>query len=213
MDDKALGDGPEEGGSVVGKWSETTRGLPKFMEPNKSFRDKVEERKKILLGPHDVQDGDMADERLVQLYTDFGNIAQDLEAHLDSHWADLGKARYPHAYAETRRAYKQIQEIEKRLNVLKTAYEQILINDFEQTGVETMRIAAGTLSYITEPHAVVKDKKVFLEWCKKDKDLAEVLALPWQKTNELMKARLEAGKNPMPGVEAFNKDKIRFQRR
>ena len=197
----------------MGKWTKVTKGLPKFMEPNKSYREQVEERKKILLNPPDVPDGDMADERLVQLYTDFGSIATNLEAHLDSHWADLGRARFPHAYAEARRAHKQIQEIEKKLSLLKAAYEQILVNEFEETGVETMRIAAGTLSYITEPHAVVKDKKVFLAWCKDDEVLSKVLALPWQKTNELLKARLQEGKSPMPGVEAFNKDKIRFQRR
>jgi hypothetical protein len=107
------------------------------------------------------------------------------------------------------RAEKAEHEAELSLiNLRLEAHHQLLIDIYDETGVENLKLASGhSIRTQVEPNAVVRDKAIYRQWCV-DNGYEELMALPWQTTNSITKERLEDG-NPEPeGVEIFSRTKV-----
>lgn len=107
------------------------------------------------------------------------------------------------------RAEKSSKESElSDINLQLEARHQLLIDIYDEAGVETLKLSSGhSVRTQVEPSAVVKDKEVYRKWCVKN-GYSELMSLPWQTTNSLTKERLEDG-NPEPdGVEIFSRTKV-----
>ena len=107
------------------------------------------------------------------------------------------------------RAKKASKESElSEINLLLEAHHQLLIDVYDEAGVENLKLASGhSVRTQVEPNAVVKDKEVYRKWCLNN-GFGELMSLPWQTTNSLTKERLEEG-NPEPdGIEIFSRTKV-----
>jgi|TARA_R110000824_G_scaffold1386_3_gene7035 hypothetical protein len=106
---------------------------------------------------------------------------------------------------------KKKAEIEGNLsevNLTLEAHHQLLINIYDEAGVENLKLASGhAIRTQVEPNAVVKDKEVYRRWCLAN-GYDELMALPWQTTNSLTKDRLQDGEPEPDGVEIFARTKV-----
>jgi hypothetical protein len=96
------------------------------------------------------------------------------------------------------------------VNLLLEAYQQLLTEEYEIEGVDSLAIDGfGTVRTQPEPYAQVEDRDKFRQWCI-EAGLERSLALPWQTTNALTKQRLMEGLPEPDGVKATVKTKIVF---
>tara|TARA_R110000824_G_scaffold46873_3_gene134246 strand:+ start:373 stop:843 length:471 start_codon:yes stop_codon:yes gene_type:complete len=106
---------------------------------------------------------------------------------------------------------KQKSEVEASLsevNLTLEAHIQMLINIYDEAGVENLKLASGhAIRTQVEPNAVVKDKEAYRHWCLSH-GYEELMALPWQTTNSLTKDRLQEGEPEPDGVEIFARTKV-----
>ena len=106
---------------------------------------------------------------------------------------------------------KQKAEIEASLsevNLILEAHHQLLIDAYDEAGVENLKLASGhAIRTQVEPNAVVKDKEMYRRWCLTN-GYDELMALPWQTTNSLTKDRLQDGEPEPDGVEIFARTKV-----
>jgi hypothetical protein len=103
----------------------------------------------------------------------------------------------------------QLSELQLRLK----AYEQLIIDQFEQDGAYSIKLDTGvSVSVQVEPYAQVRDRDAFRLWCIAN-GLERSLALPWQTTNSLTKERLLAGDPEPDGVQAVVRNKIVLRRK
>jgi len=110
---------------------------------------------------------------------------------------------------EKERVEDELSEINLRLK----AYEQLLVDQFEQEGAYSIKLETGvSVSVQVEPYAQVKDREVFRIWCIQN-GLERSLALPWQTTNSLTKERLLEGEPEPAGVQAVARNKIVLRRK
>ncbi len=96
------------------------------------------------------------------------------------------------------------------LQVELSAVSQLMTKQFEDEGVDNIRVDGRPVSTYLEPAAKVVDKAAFRDWCLADPDLAPKLQL-WPSTMvDLVKQRLLAGEDVPPGVETSAVTRIRL---
>lgn len=143
--------------------------------------------------------------RLDEISKKFDELLAVRKRAARGHWA----SEFGRGWAEMRLVRDRIKELDSAANLVLEAYQRLMLDQMEAEGVESQRLpAVGLISTHQEPHAQVKDKDAFLEYCLKDPDLKKKLALPWQTANELTKRLLEAGEQPPPGVSVWAQTKV-----
>jgi hypothetical protein len=162
----------------MGKWTKFVGVVPK-LKPEASYQDKVEVVKRAVV--------DVCRERTGMPPTS-GMLTQ--------------------AYAALRRQEEELEEKLKEVNLSKTAYEQLLDEQFEAEGITSTKLTDGTsVRTQPEPYAVVKDRDAFRRWCIAN-GYENSLQLPWQTANAILKERLEGGEEMPTGLDAFIKTKV-----
>ena len=94
------------------------------------------------------------------------------------------------------------------VNVRLTAYEQILADRFEESGITQVRLETGqTISTQVKPYAKVHDREQFRAWCVAN-GYEDSLVLPWQTTNSLVADRLIEGLPEPDGIETYKQTTV-----
>ena len=107
-------------------------------------------------------------------------------------------------------ARDEVLDIKKRLseaNLQLEAISQLLVDQFEDEDVTSIKVSGATVRVQVEPYASVKDKATFRRWCLAH-GLEESMVLPWVTTNLITKERLLAGEPEPEGVEVFQKNRV-----
>lgn len=93
-------------------------------------------------------------------------------------------------------------------NTRREAISQLLLEQLEAEGTNSIRNAFGTFFIGDEPYSKVIDKQAYLKWIG-EQGLSALLSVPYQSTNAQVKARLEEGQPVPPGIEVYIKSSIR----
>lgn len=144
-------------------------------------------------------------ERVTQTITVFYKTAIEAGHTLDA-------TTLAEIYVEARKERDSIDDELKEANLKLEAVEQMLANEYEHIGITTLKLAGGeSVRTQLEPHAVVKDKEVFRQWCVKN-GYENMMSLPWPTTNSIVKERLLEGEKEPDGVEAIALPKVIFKK-
>lgn len=141
---------------------------------------------------------------------------------IDSHVKDLtillklaapGNARaseYAKVYSAIRRIKNQFSTWESNFNLLLEAYTALMVEQFEEEGVTSLRLSNGGLvSTHEEPYASVKDKEAFRLWCLKQ-GMERDMHLHPSKMQSLTREMLLEGAEEAPGITVWAKTKVRL---
>lgn len=169
----------------MGKWSEKTKDLPAFEQDDRNWQHEINEQKTLF----------------VRSLTEANGGVAPTAAML----AEMYKAKRLEKAAH--------EEKEHKLNTDIEALTQLIIDAYEEEGVDMLRLTSGgKVSTKIEPYAQVKDKQAYLEWLLGDPDLRRSLSLPWQTTNALVKHKLEDEEELPPGIGVFRKTSLVFHK-
>jgi hypothetical protein len=95
------------------------------------------------------------------------------------------------AWKALRKKEDELEIQAKALRLQLRAYEQLIVEVYEATGVQKLAFKeGGSVAYEPEPHATVVDKEAHYKWCI-EQGLGSLMMLPWGTTNSLMKEKLE----------------------
>ena len=144
-----------------------------------------------------------------------GITVQIQELHVLMLNAVGGEHKSP-TFARVYRELRKIEDVAKdhlsQIELVKTAYEQLLVDCYEAEGVRTVKLDSGeTIRTQPEPYGQVVDKEAFRKWCHEE-GLGTLMQLPWQSMNSLVKERLLEGQNEPPGVTAFVRTKAKLRK-
>lgn len=105
---------------------------------------------------------------------------------------------------------KNLEEKVSLVNVEIEALSQLLVQNFEENGLQKITLEDGKTCYMQiEPYSSVSDQSILLAEIKKQK-MQALLTLAWGTINAINKERLLAGKPPLPGTKVFLKTSIRL---
>lgn len=108
-------------------------------------------------------------------------------------------------YVKVRRAMDTAAEVTSALEVVKTAVEERLAEQFENEGIDTLKTDDGiVVRHQPEPYAQITNPDELREWYKTE-GMERALNPAWGSVNALTKERLLAAQEPPPGVTLFNK--------
>jgi hypothetical protein len=195
----------------LGKYSQITDKLPRILGTEAPYQQKVDETKDVILNAPALTADDEA--RSYQLIEE--GLTQMAQAGARIEFALLavsGGRRHGSVFAKMYKAVRQAkttheEEVEKRINLLQIAIEQLTVDQFEAEGTTTIKLAdGGSVRVQYEPHATVQDRELYRRWCLSEQ-LDTQMMLPWMTTNAILKERLLSGLDTMPGVVANSKAK------
>jgi hypothetical protein len=170
---------------TVGKWTERTKDLPALEQEDRNWQHEINEAKTLM----------------VRALTD----ANAGVAPSASMLAEMYKGK--------RLEKDALAEKEHQINTEIEALTQLIIDAYEEEGVDLLRLkSGGKVSTKVEPYAQVKDRAAYLTWVLKDPDLRQSLSLPWQTTNSLVKHKLEDEEEMPPGIGVFRKTSLVFHK-
>lgn len=149
--------------------------------------------------------------RLVQ-ENDVDNKNRKKILDIKEQYRSLSSTELATAYTKLRDEKDDLEEELKAQNAMIQAVTELIVDQFEKDEVTGVRTAEGYfVSTKYDPYASVKDKAAFVSWVKEN-GYEDMLTLPWQTTNSLTKALIEAGEAPPDGVEVFLKTGLRLLR-
>ena len=106
----------------------------------------------------------------------------------------------------------RIKETLSDLNLRVGAYEQLICDQFESSGITQLRLESGdTISTQIKPYARVADRTAFRAWCVAN-GLSDALQLPWQTTNALVADRLVEGLDEPDGIDCYKQTTVVLRR-
>ena len=114
-------------------------------------------------------------------------------------------------YIEARNEVDRIDEQAKVAGIILDAVQEMMLEQFDAEGVDSMRTKEGMISVYIEPYASVEDHAKLRQWAI-DNNLGDALQIGWQKINSLTKQLLEEGQPAPDGTKVFQKTKIRLER-
>lgn len=132
---------------------------------------------------------------------------------------DEAKSRYQaleatelvRTFNSERHKKKSFEEAIASSNIELEALSQLLIQNFEASGLSKLTLESGLSCYQQmEPYSSIQDLQTILAFIKKQK-MQNLLTLQWQTMNALNKERLVEGKPPLPGTQVFLKTSIRLR--
>jgi len=108
---------------------------------------------------------------------------------------------YARVWRWCRGVKRVFEEQEYQTNAIIEAYKQLLISQFENEDITSVRLSTGELVYATwEPRVKVTDRDKLREWVI-TMGLIRELQIPWQTLNSLSKERFLRGELEADGVE------------
>ena len=109
----------------------------------------------------------------------------------------------------SKRQYKDNLEAQiKVLNLEIDAFTSLLVERFDEAGVEKATFDDGTtISINTEPYPYVTSQPALLKWVR-DNELEEMLSLNYQTMASLVKDCITNGKKLPDGVDVYLRDKL-----
>ena len=190
-----------------GKYAAVLPKLPKFPLVEPERRDVVEAVKQEILAADEFQVELSLDALLDQFSSILGIVVRRQKGVTGGrqHASEFAKA-----YAELRKINDILDFWKSSIGLLIEAYTALMVEQFEIEGISGVKLENGQpVNTYSEPYAQVTDKEAFRLWCIKQ-GLETQLALPWQTTNALTKARLLEGESEPDGVTCFSKTKVRL---
>jgi len=115
-------------------------------------------------------------------------------------------------YTTVRNKKDEIKITLSAVQIMIDAAENIIKDRYEAQGLTKMTLESGeTISVSPEPHAIVIDQALMVEWAKEE-GLESKLTIPWMTLNSHLKGLLSDGKKEQPGVKAYIRTKVLFRR-
>jgi hypothetical protein len=111
-------------------------------------------------------------------------------------------------YTAIRIEQAKVAEILAEVNLRLEAVSQLMFDQYEAEGVESLKVDGRTIAARLVPYSVVQDKEAFRQWCLQEPDLARLMTLPWMTVDKISKDRLVAGEEPPPGVTIYAKQRF-----
>lgn len=204
----------------MGKYSHVIDKLPRILNTESmgtAYQQKVDQVKDLILNAAaiDPHTEELLYRTIEQAIINMVKAASDIERAM----LDLsGGRRHGSVLARMYKAIRQVKEahtedVEARVNLLQMALEQMVVDQYEVEGTQSIKLdEGGTVRVQYEPHAQVKDREAFRQWCVQE-GLETQMSLPWQTTNALLKQRLLDGLDVMPGTEAYSKAKTIYAKK
>lgn len=199
---------------MAGKYAEVIPKLPRYENPDRSYQDKINERKRELIESVDpVYSADETDDALI---IEAQSQLQKGLSHLNSALRIINTAlKGRQTPAIVGRFYKEIRimkdlmaEQEFDVNLSIAAFEALLVDIYDREDLSNVRMTTGgSVGVQWEPYAKVVDREAHRQWAVKE-GLERSMTLPWQTTNALTKDRLIKGQPAPPGIEATSKPKV-----
>lgn len=201
----------------MGKYSHITAKLPRILGTEAPYQTKVDQVKDHILNAPAIpaHEEEAIYEELEQAAGELERLAARMEERLI---AVSGGRRHGIVLARIYRAVRRLKDVqydklESSLNLLHIATDQLVVDQFEVEGTQSLKLLeGGTVRVQEEPHAQVKDRQTYHAWCLAE-GLGSQMSLPWQTTNAILKERLLSGLDSMPGVEAFSKAKAVYSKK
>ncbi len=197
---------------MPGKYDSVIDKLPAWIDPDANYQQKINETKKKILesDPLPMVESDQI------IYEEIQQKSQAIKEQVE-HIRQLmiavnGGRRhgsvFAKGYRELRRFNDIIQEAESTVNLLLRAYEALIVDQYENEGVTSIKLEdASSVSVQFEPYAQVTNRDEFWQWCKNE-GLERSMSLAWMTTNSLTKERLLKGQTPPDGITAHAKPKL-----
>jgi hypothetical protein len=111
-------------------------------------------------------------------------------------------------FNQAKAAKEDLEEKIKILTLELTAYTQLLVERYDDQGIEKATYEDGaTVGIHVEPYPVVTDSGKLLAWVRAN-DLEAMLSLNYQTLTSLVKDAIENGKLLPDGVDVYLKDKL-----
>lgn len=124
-----------------------------------------------------------------------------------------GRKRAPELvemYRKYRVLMDEIKEKKSALEIVLTAYSELLVLAYEEEGITSLKLQDGSSIRVdVEPEPVANDREAFRNWCIEE-GLEKEMHLHYMTSKSLIKLMLLEGKPLPPGMQAFMRDKIVF---
>jgi hypothetical protein len=115
-------------------------------------------------------------------------------------------------YKELKNTKSQLEDHVKAANVELDAVKGILLDQMEELGLSSMKLATGELLYESvEPHTVITDNEAFFAWIKA-KRKRYLLSVHWQKANAEVKEILRTDGELPPGTSVYLRQKLNMRK-
>jgi hypothetical protein len=195
----------------MGKYSKVLDGLKRFFgkEPHHQQRiEAVKTRIATSVGKKDPLDVE------ADLQVELNNLSKACSEIDQQGVYLLAPSRQGADYARAYRAVRLIkEELKARLSnvdLLLTAYEQMMVEQFEVEDVDLLKLGTGDKVNVQfEPYPKTTDAAAVNQWCIAQGYQSQ-MSLPWQTFHMLVKQRLLEGLPAPPGVELTSRPKIVF---
>lgn len=193
----------------MGKYSHLK--LPQYIDPDAKARDKVNSVKDAIIGSVGDVDRAAALLEIDRLMTQVGfNLTEVNTVLLAFCGGKYYAAIFARGYREARAVKETLQEHLKAIELTLEAYTQLVIDQFEVEGTESLKLDDGsTIRVQATPYAGVVDKEAFRRWCVEN-GLESQLQLWPSTTASLTKERLLEGLPEPDGVKAYMKAGLVF---
>lgn len=110
------------------------------------------------------------------------------------------------------RRKEELEEELKEINLNIEAAQQILVDRFENDGMQSLRLSTGELFYLhEEPYSKVEDKALVNNWFEEN-NMGEMRTVNWQSLNAIVKERLEHSQPVPEGVSVFMKTVVKMRK-
>jgi hypothetical protein len=184
---------------MAGKYSKLSKKLEP-LRPEESYQQRVVREKNLILTRCAACSEPREDHETGLAACTAYVPRQHTSAGFATRWAELR--------AEKAALEQQLKDVELGLE----AHAQLMSDAYDAEGVARVVLADGqSIGRGEEPHAVIVDPHVFRRWCI-EQDLGNLMSIPWQTANTLVKERLIAGQNEPPGVKAYMRTKFSLRK-
>lgn len=197
----------------MGKYSAIIHKLPKTLGTDPSYQDKINTAKLEIISPPNEEHQPITIEEARELAAQMTKMFAKINSSLL--YGAQGRRHgvvFAQMWRELRRLKDLMEDWESDVNLLLEAYAQLIVDQYEVEGSETIKLSGGdSVSVQDEPVASVTDRDALREWAINN-DLGRSLNLPWQTLNAIVKERLLKGLPEPPGVKAEARSKCVFRR-
>jgi hypothetical protein len=193
----------------MGKYSHVIDTLPRYLGTEPKYQERVDAvKQKICASEIVINDELLKDALGVALDTVKKKVTGVCGALIEARGPKNYASTYAFIYTQIRAVKEELEAHLSNLNLIETAYTQLMQDQFEVEGSKSLTLeSGGNVRIQLEPYTKVEDPDAFRRWCI-DNGMENELQLPWMTANSLCKARLSEGEPEPDGVKLFSKPKV-----
>lgn len=120
-------------------------------------------------------------------------------------------SKYTEMWLKLREVAERTDAIRYMSNLVREAYEQLMVDQLENEGTTMHRLESGAgVTMFPALYAKITDREAFVAWAKKDPDIATRVMPPnWAAVNSLCTEMMTIGEPEPPGIELMTQMRLR----